>query len=31
VTAPVTHGQIVGLGLYGYELALQALLQLRGK
>src|SRR6478752_1650708 len=31
ISAPVTHGQIVGLGLYGYELALQALLQLRGK
>jgi 3-dehydroquinate dehydratase II len=26
VTAPVTKGQIVGLGLYGYELALLALL-----
>ena len=26
VTAPVTAGQIVGLGLYGYELALMALL-----
>ncbi|TYR82443.1 type II 3-dehydroquinate dehydratase [Priestia megaterium] len=30
VTAPVTAGQIVGLGLYGYELAIHALLQLRG-
>ncbi|MFC3882878.1 type II 3-dehydroquinate dehydratase [Bacillus songklensis] len=26
VTAPVTKGQIVGLGLYGYEMALLALL-----
>ena len=25
VTAPVCHGQIVGMGLYGYELALEAM------
>lgn len=28
VTAPVTAGQIVGLGLLGYELAFQALLEI---
>ncbi|SDW52820.1 3-dehydroquinate dehydratase [Marininema mesophilum] len=28
VTAPVTQGQIVGLGFYGYELALRAVLEL---
>jgi 3-dehydroquinate dehydratase len=28
VTAPVTKGQIVGLGLHGYELGIAALLRL---
>jgi 3-dehydroquinate dehydratase-2 len=28
VTAPVTYGQIVGLGLYGYHLAVQGLVQI---
>ncbi|SFS54665.1 type II 3-dehydroquinate dehydratase [Marininema halotolerans] len=28
VTAPVTRGQIVGLGFYGYELAIRALLEI---
>ncbi|WP_409301618.1 type II 3-dehydroquinate dehydratase [Peribacillus sp. SCS-155] len=28
VTAPVTAGQIVGLGLMGYELALQAMIEI---
>lgn len=31
VTAPVTIGQIVGLGLNGYELALQAIVKLNSK
>lgn len=31
VTAPVTAGQIVGLGIYGYELAILALLQKKGE
>lgn len=29
VTAPVCYGQIVGLGLHGYELAMEALVQLQ--
>ncbi|TLS36361.1 type II 3-dehydroquinate dehydratase [Pseudalkalibacillus caeni] len=29
VISPVTSGQIVGLGLHGYELALQALLEIK--
>ncbi|MBM7620115.1 3-dehydroquinate dehydratase-2 [Bacillus tianshenii] len=28
VTAPVTHGQIIGLGLYGYHLAVQGLVRI---
>ncbi|MCD7033192.1 type II 3-dehydroquinate dehydratase [Metabacillus sp. GX 13764] len=31
VTAPVTYGQIIGLGFAGYRLALQALIELKGR